>query len=126
MIYFGDKLHNQRVKKLNGKIVSHLNRNSIGNKFTCLVKGIRYYIDILMVSPTKIHYSFPVNQFVLDGYIPSYRLDCNFKGDGVLVLIREEIPSTKLQFSEAGLESFLIELNLKKSKWQNCLSYNVH
>ena len=78
-----------------------------------------------MISETKIDDSFFVRQFLLSGYTRLYRLDCNSNGGGILVFIRENIPSTKLHFSEAGFEGFFIELNLWKSKWLLCFSYNA-
>ena len=36
-------------------------------------------IDILVISETKIDNSFPVNQFIIDGYLP-YRLYRNQDG----------------------------------------------
>lgn len=48
MVYFGDKLNNLRVKHLNRIIIAHLNIKSTRNKFICLVKKIRNYIDILI------------------------------------------------------------------------------
>lgn len=85
MFYFGDNLHNIPVNNLIGKITAHLNINSIGNKFTCLEKGITYYIGMLMISVRQIHDYFSVNQFLLDRYITSYRLECNSNGYGILV-----------------------------------------
>ena len=78
-----------------------------------------------MISETKIDDSFFVRQFLLSGYTRLYRLDCNSNGGGILVFIREDIPSTKLHFSEAGFEGFFTELNLRKSKWLVCFSYNA-
>ena len=34
-------------------------------------------VDIFMISETKIDYSFPINQFIIDGYSTPYRLDRN-------------------------------------------------
>ena len=78
-----------------------------------------------MISETKIDGSFFFRQFLLSGYTRLYRLDRNSNGGGVLVFIREDIPSTKLHFSEAGFEGFFTELNLRKSKWLGCFSYNA-
>ena len=79
-----------------------------------------------MVSEAKIDGSFPVSQSLLGGYTAPYRLGRNFNGGGILVFIREDIPSKKLHFSEVGFEGFFIELNLRKSKWLECLFYNTH
>ena len=115
MVHVGNKLHNLRVRNLSRIISTYLNINSIRNKFACLVLGSRNYIDILMISETKIDDSFPVNQFLLGGYTIPYRLDKKSIG-GILVFTREGIPSGKLHFFETGSEVFFIEIKLRKSK----------
>ena len=47
-----------------------------------------------MISETKIDDSFPVSHFLRGGYATFYRLDRNSSGSGILVFIREDIPST--------------------------------
>ena len=68
-----------------------------------------------------------LSQFLLGGYTTPYRLDrLDLNGGEILVFIREDIPSIKLRFSEAGHEGFFIKLNLRKSRWLECFSYNTH
>ena len=44
-----------------------------------------------------------LSQFLLGGYTTPYRLDrLDLNGGEILVFIREDIPSIKLRFSEAG------------------------
>ena len=45
-----------------------------------------------MISETKIDNSFPTMQFHIEGYC-IYRLDRNKYGGGILVYVREDIPS---------------------------------
>ena len=47
------------------------------NKFHCLSEQVKGNIDILLISETKIDNSFPVCQFIIDGFSPPYRLDHN-------------------------------------------------
>ena len=50
-------------------------------------------IDILLVSETKLDDTFPVGQFYIDGYLTPYRFDRTSRGCGILLYIREDIPS---------------------------------
>ena len=47
-LYFGDKLHDLRVKNLDSIKIADLNKNSMRNKFTCLVEGV--IIDITLTA----------------------------------------------------------------------------
>ena len=47
------------------------------NKFDCLSEQVKGNIDILLISETKIDDSFPVGQFIIDGFSSPYRLDHN-------------------------------------------------
>ena len=52
--------------------------------------------DVLLISETKLDASFPSNQFILDGFTPLYRLDITQHGGGIMLFIREDIPSKLL------------------------------
>ena len=66
--------------------------NFLRNKFESLVQQFTGNIDILMVSETKLDNSFPLSQFLVDGYAPPFRIDCD-NNDGVMELfVREDIP----------------------------------
>ena len=77
-------------------IVGHLNINSIKNKFDFLAQQVKGDIDILMISETKLDESFPVSQFLIDGYSVLFRFDRNGNGGGTFLYIRENIPSKLL------------------------------
>ena len=79
-------------------------------------------LDILLISETKIDSSFPTAQFQIEGYT-TYRLDRNTNGGGILLYIREDIPSTLLN-SDISIESFSIEINIRKKKWLLVCTYN--
>ena len=53
-----DQLHNLRLKNPNRLIFSHLNINSLRNKFDLLANIVKDKIDILMISETKFDSSF--------------------------------------------------------------------
>ena len=58
------------------------------------------YVAILMVTETKTDESFPAGQFIIPGFTSSYRFDRTKKdGGGMLVYIREDIPSKLLNIS---------------------------
>ena len=78
-------------------------------------------LDILLISETKIDSSFPTAQFQI-GYT-TYRLDRNTNGGGILLYIREDIPSTLLN-SDISIESSYIEINIRKKKWILVCTYN--
>ena len=65
---------------------------------------VKYNIDILMVSETKLGSSFPQIQFKREGYTYPFRYDRNSHGAGILLFIREDIP-TKI-ISITPLEDF--------------------
>ena len=57
-----------RKRNLNRIVVAHLNINSLRNKFDYLIEQITGNIDILMISETKLDSSFPMGQFLINGY----------------------------------------------------------
>ena len=73
--YFGNKLKCLRTSNLHRIIIAQININSIRNKFEALVNGVRGNVDILMISETKIDDSFPLTQFLIEGFTAPYRLD---------------------------------------------------
>ena len=79
-------------------------------------------IDVLLISETKLDASFPSRQFILDGFTPPYRLDRKQHGEGIMLFIREGIPSKLLNTDT----SFGVEINLRSKKWLISGSYNTH
>ena len=54
-----------------------------------------------------------------------FRLDRNAHGGGILLYVREDIPSKLLPVEKNLIEGFLVEINLRnKKKWQLSCSYN--
>ena len=54
-------------------------------------------VYVLMIPETKIDKTFPSRQFYIEGFKPSYRLDRNCHVDGILVYVREDIPSKLIE-----------------------------
>ena len=109
-------------------IIGHININSIRNKFEPLVSFINNNLDILMISETKIDDTFPDCQFLIKGFSVPQRLDRTAKGGGILVYIREDIPTKrirKVRFNES-FEGFFIEINLRSKNWLLGCSYKPH
>ena len=118
-----EKLNNLRLKNPNRLTCAYFNMNSVRNKFNLLSDIIQNNIDILMISETKLDSSLPNGQFQIHGYSELYRFDRNRNGGGILVFIREDIP-TKLTDSQIKIQWFFIELNLRRKRWLFCCSYN--
>ena len=53
-------------------------------------------IDILLISETKLDGTFPLNQFILEIFTPPYRLDRTMHGGGLMLFVKEDIPSKLL------------------------------
>ena len=116
-------LKSLRIRNLNKIFVGHLNINSIRNKFDFLAHQVKGNIDILMISETKLDESFPPSQFFLDGYSGPSRFDRNGNGGGILLYIRDDLPSRLLSMNKN--EGFFVEINLRnKKKWLLSCSYN--
>ena len=113
-----------RSENLNKLVFGHLNINSIGNKYEFLVEQVKGNIDAIMIAETKIDDNFPVGNFVIDGYSTLYRLDRNSSDDGILLYIKEVIPSYLVATEKEPVESFYVELNLRNKKYLISCSYN--
>ena len=99
--------------------MAQLNISSIRNKFRFLEKDICANLDILLISETKLDDSFPSAQFLLDGFSKPYRPDRCSDGGGILLYIRDDIPSC-LPSNSNKTESIFAEINFRKKKWLIC------
>ena len=104
-----------RCRNPNRFIACHVNTNSLRNKFQMLKAFVKNRTDILLASKTKLDDSYPIRQFRVDGFVPLYRLDRNKKGRGIILYIREEVPSKALtDINLASLiENMFFEINLR-------------
>ena len=104
--------------------------NSLRNKLDMLTNSVTECIDILlMISETKLDDIFPYALYHLKDFSNLYRLDRNSHGGGILVYVRDNVPSNlvKLDQKFENFESFFVELALsKKNKWLLSYSYNSH
>ena len=77
------------------------------------------YVDVLVVTETKLDDTFLTSQFLVTGFPVHYRLDRNRNGGGVMIFVRDDIPRrvlTKHVFPD-DIEGLFIELNFGKVKW---------
>ena len=107
-------------------IIGHININSPRNKFELVAEMVQDEVDLLMISETKLDSSFPNAQFYMKSYSKPYRLDRNGKGGGIILCVREGIPSKLIISSCIGhdKEYVLVELDLRKQKLQMICNYN--
>ena len=70
-------------------MISHLNINSIRQRFDPLTKITTESIDILMISETKLDESFLKDQFLIKDFSEPYRLDESSKVGGIMLLFRD-------------------------------------
>ena len=108
-----------RLRNPNKIIIENLNINSLPNKFDQLKDTVLNYIDVLVLTETKIDDSFPTAQFLVRGFSKPYRLDRNSNGGGVMIYVREDISCKKLEKHNFphDVEGIFVELNFRKCKW---------
>ena len=74
----------------------------------------------LSIPETKLDSSFLTAQLLIDGYKEPYRKDRNVHGRGLLVYVKQDIPSRELKDHPSLLNSFdviVMELNFRKAMW---------
>ena len=99
---------------MNSITIAQISINSLRNKF--LWEDVRGNIDILLVTETKLDSSFSGEQFYMHGYTNPYCLDRNANGGLLLLYVREDFPSKKVDKVDfdTGLETTFIEINIRK------------
>ena len=90
-----------------------------------LIHGVKY---ILMICKTKIDDSFPMEQFIIQGYCTICRLNRNDRVGGVMLIVKENLLNSCLNKCcfPIEIEIFCIEINLQKKKWLFFCYYNPH
>ena len=89
-------LNNIHQTRSNRLVIAQLNISSLRNKFAWLSTMIKDYDHLLSILETKIDSSFPTAQFHIDGYTIHWR-DRDENGDGLLLYVREDVPSALLK-----------------------------
>ena len=98
-----ESLKELRQKNLNPPIIVQLKINSTRNKFQILERQVCANLDILLITENK--------------------LDHSSSGGGILLNIRDDVPS-RLSLNSNETESIFAEINFRKKKWLICASYN--
>ena len=108
--------------------IGHININSIRNKFEPPVSFINNNLYILMISETKIDDTFLGLQFSIENFSVPYRLDRTAIVGGILLYIREDIPSKRIKTAkfDESFEGFFIEISLRSKKWLLGCLHNPH
>ena len=114
---FIDSLFIIRKHHSNKVIMAHIDVNSLRNKFDTLTTSVTEYIDILMISGTKLDNTFPYALYHLKEFSNSYRLNRNSHDGGILACVRDNIPSNlvKLRQKLENFGGFFIELEMVAS-----------
>ena len=90
------QLRDITFKNINNPILAYINMNSIRNKHSDLFSIIDSNVEIVTIAETKLDSSFPSAQFIVDGYSAPYQKDRNANGGGLLVYVKEGIPSYEI------------------------------
>ena len=64
-----------RKGNVNKLVIGQLNKNSLGKKIDMLSELIKGFVDIFMISETKLDNSFPKSQFFIDGSHAQFRCE---------------------------------------------------
>ena len=83
------------------------------------------YVNVLVITETKLDDTFLKSQFLVIGFSVPYRLDQNRNGGGIMIFICDGVPRrllTKHVFAD-DIESFFIELNFRKVEWLHFGTY---
>ena len=116
-----------RINNINRLVVRQLYINSLRNKFEQLSTIINGNADIFMISETKLGETFPAALFYLKDFCNPYRFDGNRNGGGIMLYIREDIPSRLIEKKLRNNSEYdFVEINLRNKKWLLCCSYNSH
>ena len=93
--------------------MAHININSLRNKFDMLTNSVtEYIIDILMISETKLDNTFLYALlYHLQDFSNPYRLDRNCHGGGILVYVRDNIPSNLVKLDQ-NFDNFDLKVSL--------------
>ena len=78
-----------------------------------------------MITETNLDDTYPISQLYIDGYSILFRLGRNRNVSGVIIYVREDIPSKILRkhIFPNDIEGIFVEINFRKSKWLLCGTY---
>ena len=115
----------QKKSNHNRLIFSTLNVNSIPNKLDDIRITIADFVDVLVITESKLDQSFPDSQFFIDRFSKPFRKDRNRHGGRLLMYMKEDISQKELSFNlPFDIEIIIIELNINKIRWLVCGCYH--
>ena len=80
--------------------------------------AIADFVDILVITDSKLDQSFPEPQFFVNRFLKPFRKDRNRHGRRLLMYIKEEISQKELSLNlPSNIEIIIIELNINMIKW---------
>ena len=99
--------------------LAYLNINSVRNKFSSLLTTLNGNLDVVAIAETKIDNSFPSSQFLITNFKTPFRLDVSQNKDGLLVYVKNGIPSRQLSNLSLpnDIQVIIVEIRLTKTKW---------
>ena len=116
----------QKKSNQNRLIFSTLNVNFIPNKLDDIRITTADFVDILVLTESKLDQSFPESQFFINRFSKPFRKDRNRHGGRLLMCIKEDIPKNELSFNlPSDIEIIITELNINKIKWLVCGCYHT-
>ena len=113
------EIKNLMLRNVSKVIIGNLNINSLPNKFDLLREIVLKYVEVLVITEAKLEDTFLTSQFLVTGFSEPYRLNRNRKRGGIMIFIRDDIPSemlTKHVFQD-DIEVLFIKLIFRKAKW---------
>ena len=89
---------------------------------------IKNKVEVLCITESKLEQSLPTSVFLINGFSAPYRRDRTGNGGGILVYIRNDIPSKEITFATGfdKEEHIFVEISLFKTKWLIGNIYNPH
>ena len=72
-------------------------------------------IDLLLISEAKLDDTFPLSEFILEGFTPPYRLDRKEHGGGLIVFFTYDIPFKLLPNlnTSGNIENIFVKINVR-------------
>ena len=118
MMYFhiASKSKNLSLRNVIKVKIGNLNINSLPNNFDQLRWIVLKYVDVLVITETKLDDTFLTSQFLVTRFSEPYRLGRKRNGGGIMIFICNYIQSrllTKHVFPD-DIEGLFIELILEK------------
>ena len=112
-------LYNLRTFYSKNIILWYINVNSIRNKLDYMKLLLGQSLDIICISKTKLHETFPTAQFVMEGFNKPYRLDITSNSGGLLFYVKANLSSKFICFYNfpSEIQCIPIELNISTKKY---------